>query len=47
MSLILKDSEITQDKVAKIIGMSKNGIKYAMNKLKSMGILIRVGLPRK
>lgn len=45
--LILKNPEITQDKMAEIIGMSKNGIRYAMNKLKNRGILVRVGATKK
>lgn len=45
--LILKDSEITQDKIADIVGMSKSGIRYVMNKLKNKGILVRVGATKK
>ena len=45
--LILKNPEITQDKMAEIMGMSKNGIRYAMNKLKNRGILVRVGAAKK
>lgn len=30
--LILKNPEITQDKMAEIMRMSKNGIRYSMNK---------------
>ncbi len=45
--LILKSPEITQDKMAEIMGMSKNGIRYAMNKLKNRGILVRVGAAKK
>lgn len=40
-------AEITQDKIAEILGMSKNGIRYVMNKLKSRGILVRVGATKK
>lgn len=40
-------TEITQDKIAEILGMSKNGIRYVMNKLKSRGILVRVGATKK
>lgn len=47
VSLILKNPEITQDKMAEIIGMSKNGIRYAMNKLKNRGILVREGANKK
>ncbi len=43
----LKSPEITQDKMAEIMGMSKNGIRYAMNKLKNRGILVRVGATKK
>ena len=43
----LKSPEITQDKMAEIMGMSKNGIRYAMNKLKNRGILVRVGAAKK
>lgn len=45
--LILKNPEITQDKMAEVIGMSKNGIRYVMNKLKNRGILVRVGATKK
>ncbi len=31
------------DKMAEIMGMSKNGVRYVMNKLKNRGILVRVG----
>lgn len=47
VSLILKNPEITQDKMAEIIGMSKNGIRYAMNKLKNRGVLVREGANKK
>lgn len=47
VSLILKNPEITQDKMAEMIGMSKNGIRYAMNKLKNKGILVREGATKK
>ena len=47
VKLILKNPEITQDKMAEIIGMSKNGIRYVMNKLKNRGILVRVGATKK
>lgn len=40
-------AEIIQDKIAEILGMSKNGIRYVMNKLKSRGILVRVGATKK
>ena len=43
----LESPEITQDKMAEIMGMSKNGIRYAMNKLKNRGILVRVGATKK
>lgn len=45
--LILKTPEITQDQMAEIMGMSKNGIRYVMNKLKNRGILMRVGATKK
>lgn len=45
--LILKNPEITQDKMAEIMGISKNGIRYVMNKLKSRGILVREGATKK
>ena len=45
--LILKNPEITQDKMAEMIGMSKNGIRYVMKKLKKRGILVRVGATKK
>ena len=47
MRLILKNPEITQDKMAEMIGMSKNGIRYVMKKLKKRGILVRVGATKK
>ncbi len=43
----LKSPEITQDKMAEIMGMSKNGIRYAMNKLKNREFLYVWGLPKK
>lgn len=45
--LILKNPEITQDKMAEIMGMSKNGIRYVMKKLKKREILVRVGATKK
>jgi len=47
VSLILKNLEITQDKMAEIMGMSKNGIRYTMNKSKNSDILVQVEMPRK
>lgn len=47
VKLILKNPEITQDKMAELMGMSKNGIRYVMNKLKDKGILVRVGAAKK
>lgn len=47
VELILKNPEITQDKMAEIVGMSKNGIRYVMNKLKNRGILTRAGATKK
>lgn len=45
--LILKNPKITQDRIAEIIGMSKSGIRYVMDKLKDRGILVRVGSTKK
>ena len=47
VKIILKNPEITQDKMAECMGMSKNGIRYVMNKLKNKGILVRVGATKK
>lgn len=47
VKLILKNPEITQDKMAELMGMSKNGIRYVMNKLKNKGILVREGATKK
>lgn len=47
VKIILKNPEITQDKMAELMGMSKNGIRYVMNKLKNKGILVRVGATKK
>lgn len=47
VKLILKNPEITQDKMAEIMGMSKSGIRYVMNKLKNRGILVRMGATKK
>jgi len=47
VSQILKNPEITQDKLAENIGMSKNGVRYAMNKLKNRGVLVREGATKK
>ena len=47
VGLILKNPEITQDKMAEIMGMSKSGIRYIMNKLKKRGILVRVGATKR
>lgn len=47
VKLILKNPEITQDKIAEIMGMSKSGIRYVMNKLKNRGILVRMGATKK
>lgn len=46
VKIILKNPEITQDKMAELMGMSKNGIRYVM-KLKNRGILVRVGATKK
>ena len=37
----MEDFGITQKEIAQKIGMSKNGIRYAMDKLKKRGILER------
>lgn len=37
---ILENQEITQEQNAENMGMSKNGIRYAMGKLKEKGILM-------
>lgn len=47
VELILKNPEITQDKMAEIMGMSKSGIRYVMNKLKNRRILVRMGATKK
>ena len=47
VGLILKNPEITQDKMAEIMGMSKSGIRYIMKKLKKRGILVRVGATKR
>lgn len=47
VQLILKNPEITQDNMAEIMGMSKNGIRYVMGKLKAKGILKREGATKK
>lgn len=47
VEVLLKDPENTQDEMAEIMGMSKSGIRYVMNKLKNRGILVRVGATKK
>lgn len=47
LHLIKQYPEIMQDKMAEIMGISKNGIRYAMNRLKNRGILVRVGATKK
>lgn len=47
VEVLLKNPEITQDEMAENMGMSKSGIRYAMNKLKNRGILVRVGATKK
>ncbi len=41
LEFIMEDFGITQKEIAQKIGMSKNGIRYAMDKLKERGILER------
>ena len=43
LEFIMEDSGITQKEIAQKMGMSKNGIRYAMDKLKDRGILEREG----
>ncbi len=47
VGLILLDSEITQEQIAKKMKMSKNGIRYIMDKLKAKGVLRREGATKK
>lgn len=47
LEFIMEDSGITQKEIAQKMGMSKNGIRYAMDKLKDRGILEREGATKK
>ncbi len=47
LEFIMEDPGITQKEIAKKIGMSKNGIRYAMDKLKERGILEREGATKR
>lgn len=47
VELILANSEITQEQIAKKMKMSKNGIRYIMDKLRAKGILRREGATKK
>ena len=43
LALIQETPAITQDQLAQKIGLSKNGVRYALNKLREAGILAREG----
>ena len=43
VGFILENPGITQEQIAENMGMSKNGIRYAMGKLKDKGILMWEG----
>ena len=47
LEFIVEDSGITQKEIAQKMGMSKNGIRYAMDKLKDRGILEREGATKR
>lgn len=47
LEFIMKDSGITQKEIAQKIGMSLNGIRYKMDKLKNRGILEREGATKR
>lgn len=47
LEFIMEDPGITQKEIAQKIGMSKNGIRYAMDKLKERGILEREGATKR
>lgn len=47
VGLIFENPDITQERMAENIGMSKNGIRYAMDRLKEKGILRREGSTKK
>lgn len=43
LQIICEDASVTQDEIAERIGISNSGVRYAMRKMKSRGILKRVG----
>ncbi|MCM1214220.1 MAG: putative DNA binding domain-containing protein [Lachnospiraceae bacterium] len=45
--LIFENPDITQERMAENIGMSKNGVRYVMDRLKEKGILKREGSTKK
>jgi len=47
VGFILENPGITQEQIAENMGMSKNGIRYAMGRLKEKGILMREGATKK
>ncbi|MBD5459337.1 MAG: winged helix-turn-helix domain-containing protein [Lachnospiraceae bacterium] len=47
VEFILDNPGITQEQIAENMGMSKNGIRYTMGKLKDKGILMREGATKK
>ena len=47
VELIMEDPDITQKEIAQKMEMSKNGIRYAMDKLKNKGILEREGATKR
>lgn len=47
LEFIMEDPGTTQKEIAQKMGMSKNGIRYAMDKLKDRGILEREGATKK
>lgn len=47
VGFILENPGITQEQIAENMRMSKNGIRYAMGRLKDKGILMREGATKK
>ena len=47
VGFILENPGITQKQIAENMGMSKNGIRYVMGRLKEKGILMREGATKK
>ena len=47
LKFIMEDPGITQKEIAPKVGMSKKGIRYAMDKLKERGILEREGATKR